>query len=178
MLNHWQEHKARLMSFVIKEVGDPATAEDILQDVYIKAHTHSHTLKDESNMGAWLYRIAHNAIMDHFRKRKPVTELSESLEEPDTNQPDLAHQELARCLDPLIKELPEKYRLPLEMAELQGMNQQQVADELGLSLSGAKSRIQRGRAQLRERFTECCDIEVGRGGVTDYQPKKPGCGEC
>ncbi|WP_245662884.1 RNA polymerase sigma factor SigZ [Endozoicomonas arenosclerae] len=178
MLNHWQEHKARLMGFINKEVGDPSTAEDILQDVYIKAHTQGHTLKDESSMGAWLYRIAHNAIMDHYRKLKPVAELTEFLEEPDMNQPNQAHQDLARCLDPLIKELPEKYRLPLQMAELEGMSQQQVADKLGLSLSGAKSRIQRGRVQLKQSFTDCCDIEVSRGGVTDFQPKKPGCGGC
>ena len=58
------------------------------------------------------------------------------------------------------------------------MSQQQVADKLGLSLSGAKSRIQRGRAQMKEEFLNCCHIETGRGGVVDYQPKKLNCKAC
>ena len=178
MESHWQVHKARLRHYIVKQAGNDAAVDDILQEVYIKAHTQLHTLKSEGSIGAWLYRIAYNAIMDHFRQQKPWEELSDTLEAPADDDAELAHQKLAECLLPLMEELPEKYRAPLKMAELEGMSQQQVADKLGLSLSGAKSRIQRGRGQLRERFTACCDIEVGQGGVTDFRPKNERCKGC
>ena len=142
-----------------------------MQEVFIKAHTQKHKLKSENSIGAWLYRIAHNTIMDYFRQHKSWEELTDTLEAPVEDDAELKHQELAQCLKPLMKELPEKYSVPLQMAELEGMSQKQVAETLGLSLSGAKSRIQRGRRQLEERFTDCCDIEVGAGGVTDFHPK-------
>ncbi|MGI9277180.1 MAG: sigma factor-like helix-turn-helix DNA-binding protein [Endozoicomonas sp.] len=85
---------------------------------------------------------------------------------------------MAQCIEPLIEELPKKYRDPLLMAELEGMSQKQVAEKLGLSLSGAKSRIQRGRVQLREKITACCDIEVEQGWVADYRIKNESCKDC
>ena len=166
--------KNRLQAYIAKYVDEPANIDDILQDVYIKAHTSLHKLESMESIGAWLYRVAHNAIMDHYRRQKPVDELPEEiLEAPEPDPAEQAHQEMALCLKPLIRELPGKYSMPLQLAELDGMKQQQVADQLDLSLSGAKSRIQRGRALLRERLTDCCDIEVGKGGVVDFQPKSP-----
>ncbi|MRI31418.1 RNA polymerase sigma factor SigZ [Endozoicomonas sp. OPT23] len=173
MESYWQEHKGRLLHYINRKVDDPTAAEDILHDVYLKAHSQLHKLKSEESIGGWLYRIAHNTIMDHFRQQKHWEELSETIEPPEEDKEEKAHQELSRCLAPLLKELPEKYSTPLQMSELEGMSQQKVADELGLSLSGSKSRIQRGRALLREHFTNCCDVEVGRGGVTDFTPKNP-----
>lgn len=178
MESHWQAHKARLQQYIARQTGDPAVAEDILHDVYIKAHTQMGSLKSENSIGSWLYRIAHNSIMDYFRQQKPLEELPDVLVAPETDNAEQAHQELARCLVPLMNELPEKYRLPLQMSELEGKKQQEVAEHLELSLSGAKSRIQRGRALLKERFTLCCDIETGQGGVLDFELKKPGCGDC
>ncbi len=178
MQTYWQEHKNRLRAYIAKQVDEPANVDDILQDVYIKAHTSLHKIESMESIGAWLYRIAHNAIMDHFRRQKPVEELPETLEAPEQDDAEQAHQEMARCLTPLIRELPEKYSLPLQLAELDGMTQQQVADQRDLSLSGAKSRIQRGRAQLRDRLTACCDIEVGKGGVLDFQRKPSTCKTC
>ena len=178
MLTHWQEHKSRLRAYISKQVNDPATVDDILQDVYLKAHEQLHKLKSLNSFGAWLYRIAHNTIMDHYRQQKPFEELLDDFDAPEEDNSEKAHQEVAACLVPLIEELPEKYRAPLTMSELEGMSQQKVADQLDLSLSGAKSRIQRGRAQLRDRLTDCCDIEVGKGGVLDYQPKDTNCKTC
>lgn len=178
MQSHWQEHKAQLQRYIAREVSEPSAVDDILQNVYLKAHSQIHTLKSEDRVAGWLYRIAHNAVMDYYRQQKPWDELPDNLAAAEEDDAEKSHQELARCLVPLMDELPEKYRIPLRMSELEGMSQKQVAVALGLSVSGAKSRIQRGRVQLRERFTACCDIEIGRGGVTDYQPKKTGCGDC
>ena len=177
METYWQEHKTRLRHYIAKQVDNADAVDDILQDVYIKAHTRLHTLKSRESIGAWLYRIAYNAIMDHFRQQTPWDELPDSLEAPEDNESEKTHQEVAGCIKPLINELPEKYSVPLQMFELEGMTQKQVAEKLGLSLSGAKSRIQRGRTQLRDKFTSCCDIEVEQGWVSGYTIKDESCNE-
>lgn len=171
MISEWQNHKAQLRHYINKRIDDESAVDDILQDVYIKASSNLHQLKLTGSLKGWLYRIAHNTIMDFYRKRQFYEELPEDLiaEEQDTGKQ--AREELAECLKPLIDELPEKYSTPLRLSELEGVSQQDIANKLGLSLSGAKSRIQRGRLKFRDQMMACCDFEVGQEGITDYSPK-------
>lgn len=75
-------------------------------------------------------------------------------------------------LEEMIQWLPEGYRQAVLMAEVEEQSQQKVADRLGLSLSGAKSRIQRGRAMLKDVLEKCCSFELdGRGRVMGCDPK-------
>ena len=115
MESHWQTHKTRLRHYISKQIENESSVDDILQDVYIKAHTQQHKLKSQDSIGAWLYRIAHNTIMDHFRQQKPWEELVDTLEAPIEDEALLKHQELAECLTPLMQELPEKYGVPLQL---------------------------------------------------------------
>lgn len=85
--------------------------------------------------------------------------------------------ELAACLQPLIHNLPKIYQAALVLSELEGLPQKEVANRLGLSLSGAKSRVQRGREMLRRRLLDCCDIETGRGGILGYEPRNKNRGD-
>lgn len=171
MIAEWQNHKTQLRSYISKRVDDSDAVDDILQDVYIKASSHLHQLKSKGSLKSWLYRIAHNTIIDFYRKRQPYEQLPEDLvaETQDTGRQ--AREELAQCLRPLIEELPEKYRVPLRMAELDGISQQEIAHHLGLSLSGAKSRVQRSRVKFREHLMACCDFEIGQDGIASYSPK-------
>ncbi|WP_221074411.1 RNA polymerase sigma factor SigZ [Agarivorans aestuarii] len=172
MISEWQNHKAQLRSYVSKRINDTHAVDDILQDVYIKASSNLHQLKSKGSLKSWLYRIAHNTIMDFYRQQKAYEELPEDLVAEDHDSGNLARKELAECLRPLIDELPEKYGTPLRLAELEGYSQQRIAEQLGLSLSGAKSRVQRSRVKFREQMMACCDFEVGQEGITDYSPKK------
>ncbi|BDY03013.1 RNA polymerase sigma factor SigZ [Ferrimonas sp. YFM] len=171
MLDHWQAHKDRLRAYLIARLPDEAAVDDALQEIYLKAHSKQHQLREQQSLGAWLYRIAHNTIMDHYRRHPDWAPLDQEPEAPQQDTAQLAHQELAQCLRPLINELPEKYGLPLTLADLEGKSQQQVAEQLGLSLSGAKSRVQRGREKLRQKILACCALETGPGGVQAYTPK-------
>ena len=173
MLAYWQQHKDQLYRYITKHVDQPDVVDDILQDVYLKAHLNLQQLKSIGSISGWLYRIAHNAIMDYYRRHRAFDELPDEIaaEEPDDQLQ--AHQEVATCLKPLIDQLPELYRVPLQMSEIEGLPQKHVAEHLGISLSGAKSRIQRGRTKLRDSLIECCNIEVGRGGILSYEPKEP-----
>lgn len=87
---------------------------------------------------------------------------------------------LAGCLEPLVERLPEPYLDAVTLTELNGLNQKEAADELGVSLSGMKSRIQRGRGKLKDLLLDCCKIEVDRrGAVIDYERRNEGtCGGC
>lgn len=172
----WIEHKNRLRSYIAKRVQNRDDVDDIFQDVFLKAQASLHAVKSHGSITAWLYRIAANAVADHYRGKKPAEEISDELPAPETERDYVA--ELASCLQPLINDLPETYRLPLELSEIEGLPQKEVAARLGLTLSGAKSRVQRGREKLRQRVLECCNIETGRNGIVGYEirDRKSGCG--
>lgn len=172
-IEHWQEHRQRLRRYIAARVRDHAAVDDILQNVFVSALMGINSLKSQGSLGPWLRRIAANAIADHFRNHKPGEELPDDLAAP--QPPDDPFGELAACLQPLIDDLPEAYRTALVLSELEGLPQKVVAERLGISLSGAKSRVQRGRRLLRERILACCEIETGRRGIVGYEPRDPGC---
>ncbi|HEX6160949.1 MAG TPA: RNA polymerase sigma factor SigZ [Thermoanaerobaculia bacterium] len=169
-LETWQAHRAALHRFVLGRVGDRDTAEDIVHDVLLRGWAQREKLRDESKLLAWLHRMTRNAIVDHYRARRPSEELPEDLVAPGDETD--AVRELASCLTPLIARLPESYRGAIELSEIEGLTQQETAQRLGISLSGAKSRVQRGRAKLQEMLLACCEVERDhRGAIVDYEPK-------
>ena len=181
----WQAYCAELVRFAVRRVDDAAVADDIVHDVLLKALTQLGVLEEPGKLRAWLYRIARNAIVDHYRTRRPSEPLPEELATDDVREVRRAERELARCLTPLLGELPAPYRQALTLAELEGLPQREIARREGLSLSGAKSRVQRARTMLRDGLLACCRVELDRrGAVVDYlapggcEPcgSGPGCG--
>lgn len=175
----WHEFAGKLGQFIRARVADPATAEDILQDVFVKIQARLGQLKDPTKLQSWIYLITRNAIIDHYRTRKETVEVPESLvaeEEPQTSET----EELKAAFLRMIHSLPEPYREALVLTEFDGLTQQQLAERLGISLSGAKSRVQRGRQQLKQMLTDCCTFEFDRRGkVIDCAPRgKTECAEC
>ncbi len=174
----WQSYRAELVRFVLARVSDAAAADDIVHDVLLKALSHLETLEDPARLRAWLYRITRNAIVDHYRARRPSEPLPEDLKAESTAEVERAEEELARCLTPLLGALPPSYREALVLAEVDGVPQREIARRAGLSLSGAKSRVQRARRMARDALLACCRVELdSRGGVTGYQPRG-GCVVC
>ena len=176
MANFWQEYKNQLRGYIAKRVRDTDAVDDLLQEVYLKAHTSLHTLKAKGSIASWLFRITANAIADHYRSRKSADVLPDDLAAPEPERDPVA--ELAVCLRPLIAGLPERYSSALVLSALEGLSQREIAIRLGISLSGAKSRIQRGREKLRERLLECCDVELSRGLIADYEPRHESNAHC
>lgn len=176
MQKFWQDHKERLRAYVGKRVRESDAIDDILQNVYLKAHTSLHTLKSEGSVTSWLYRITANAITDYYRSQRPTEELPADLAAPEAERNMFA--ELAECLRPLIGTLPPTYQSALVLSELEGLPQKEVANRLGISLSGVKSRILRGREKLRERLLECCEVECEGGRIADFKRRGGGSGSC
>ncbi|MGQ0793961.1 MAG: RNA polymerase sigma factor SigZ [Deltaproteobacteria bacterium] len=173
----WQNYRLNLRGYIAKRA--PAHAvEDILQDVFLRALENIDTLKSRESLSSWLYRVTANAVADYYRSSRPSEQLPERLPAPDVERDYAA--ELAACLEPLISHLPEAYRAPIALSELEGLPHREVALRLGISLSGAKSRIQRGRERLRRLLLGCCEVETAPdGGITDYKPRGGGCAvEC
>jgi RNA polymerase sigma-70 factor (ECF subfamily) len=175
----WREFAGKLGQFILSRVADPATAEDILQDVFVKIQKRLGSLRDPAKLEGWIYLIARNAIIDHYRTRKETVEVPETLAAvPDAQEGEL--EELKEAFRRMILSLPDGYREALVLTVFDGLTQQELADKLGISLSGAKSRVQRGRARLREMLEECCTFEFDRRGtVIGCEPRaKSGCREC
>lgn len=167
----WKEHHAALSGFIRSRVNDGSAADDLLQDVFVRIHSGIGTLKEDDNLRPWIYQIARNAIIDYYRRDRPTDELPEDLRDENMNEND-AISRLSECVVPFINELPEPYREAVMMSEIEGITQQALADKLGISLSGAKSRVQRGRVMVKELFTDCCNFEFDtRGQLMGYQAK-------
>ena len=170
----WQKLASEIRGFVRARVSDHATAEDILQDVFVKIHQKLPTLRAGERLEAWVWRITRNAVADHFRRSRPSEPLPEELVAPekDSEAPDLTP-----CVRRFVGQLPPAYRDALMLTEWQGMTQEEMAKKIGLSVSGAKSRVQRARNQLKELLLDCCRFEIDRrGNVLEVQPRrKPQC---
>lgn len=170
----WTRLSADLLRFIRRRVADDHVADDLLQETFLRVHRNVGTLREGDRVAAWVYRIARNAVLDHHRRAaNPAVALGDTdpADEPDDPGCSLRCRG-AGWLHEMIRSLPDGYREAVELAEVEGLPQQAVADRLGLSLSGAKSRVQRGRVMLKEALDRCCRFEFdARGNLTDYVPR-------
>ena len=176
----WAELSDTLKRFILKRVGNEQAAEDILQDVFVKIHAGIADLSDDRRLQGWVYQIARNAIVDFYRKPQPGQELLEDLAAgPTDDENDETGRKLARSLRGMVEQLPDEYRQAMLLSAFEGLTQKEVAARLGLSLSGAKSRVQRGRDKLRDLLLDCCHLEFDRRGrLIDYHPRVACCERC
>ncbi len=170
----WRQYHEGMRDFILSRVGDEAASDDILQEVFIRVHTRIDSLKDDGKIRSWIYRIARNAIVDHYRSQKNTSALPEGLAAAEDDATDRTRGEIESWLVPMIQTLPEPYRQALLLSEIDGFTQKEVAQRQKLSLSGAKSRIQRGRGMLKKLLVDCCRFEFDhRGKVIDWEKKPP-----
>ncbi len=168
----WGEYRTKLFRFILARVNDPASAEDIVQEVLIKVYEHLNTLKEQEKILPWMYQITRNSIVDYYRQHRPIENIDQTMAAKEKNLEEDVEKELAQCILPMVNQLPPNYREALQMAEFHGLTQKEIAQKQGLSLSGAKSRVQRGRKLLKEKLLDCCRIELDhQGKVYNYECK-------
>lgn len=166
----WTEYHEPVKRFVMTRIRERADVDDIVQNVFMKVHTHVSDLKDEEKRGSWIFQIARNSIVDHYRKVRPGEELPEQLSVVDEYTEIDYDQEVIACFQSVLPCLPDKYREALELTEYKGMSQKELSEHLGISYSGAKSRVQRGREMMKELLTGCCHIESDAyGNIVDFR---------
>lgn len=174
---------AALSAYVQRRVDDPDVAADLVQDVYERIHRQGERLGEVERLDAWVFRVARNAIIDHYRRsgRSRERELP-LLGEPETDADPAGadgdvRAEVAAWLPGFVAGLPDTYREVLELTELHGLTQAEAAERLGLSVTAVKSRVRRGRALLEKALRACCHIELdARGKVMAYAARSCDCG--
>lgn len=168
--NAWSDLHAAVRAFVGRRVRDAHSADDIAQDVMLKvqAHLGTSSIADEK-LDAYVFRVARNAVIDHYRARRDASSIESADAVAAENDQPTPAMELSQCVRQIIERLPADYAQALTLTDLEGLSQQQLADRIGLSLSAAKSRVQRGREKLGAMILDCCTVERDHaGGVVDY----------
>lgn len=181
----WAEVGSSMERFVRRRINDPHQADDVVAEIMLRIHQNLGSLDDRQRLTAWVFRIARNAITDHYRRTARRREVSAAEPEPrldsgadawlDDQQATLS--ELASCIRPLVDALPADYRRALVLTDLEGHSQVDAARIEGISVSGMKSRVQRGRRQFATLVKQCCDVTTdSRGQLVNFELRHDGCG--
>lgn len=180
----WEELHGNLRAFIGRRVRNQADVDDLVQRVLLQIVKGVGSLRDAERLHAWVYRTARNVIIDYYRSPKARREVASGGAEdlaaaddrtvPDDDDEGAALQELSACMTPMLRQLAPAYRDAVTLADLQGVSQAEAAARAGVSVSGMKSRVQRGRKQLKAVLEECCRIQLDRrGAVVAYDRRAP-----
>jgi RNA polymerase sigma-70 factor, ECF subfamily len=169
----WEAYKSSLLGYIQKRVNDNDDAKDILQNVLLKSYQFCSKGKTVLHLKSWLYKITQNSIIDYYKTANknipfdvdPIYEQNEAS----------LIGEASEYIKALLKLLPDKYAIPIFMYDLEGIDQKTISEKLNLSLPNTKSRIQRGRVKLKERFLECCVVAFDDNGEMIGFDIKPQC---
>ena len=176
---HKQFHST-LFNYVIHRVKDRDDAADILQEIFIKIAYKIDTLKDEEKLKSWIFTIARNSIIDYYRKNGKTQnhDLTDNLAETTISKedPDVT-KGLDKCLKGFIQKLPEEYKHIIIDSEIKGIKQKDLAEKYAMAYPSVRSRVQRGRKQLKELLLSCCKIEADSRGNILQSTQKDNCGD-
>lgn len=173
----WKTFHKELRTFILNKTRNAADTDDILQEVFLKILRHSDKIANADNLRLYLYGMVRNAISDHYRSKKHLFR-NQSVEEPFTEAESetLNHTVAECCVKPFIQKLPAEYREALLITEFQNTSQKELAQTLGISYSGLKSRVQRGKEKLRQMILNCCAYSSDKyGNLTGKEEKDCGC---
>jgi len=174
------QFRSHLRGFIRKRVHNDAVADDLTQEVWVRIARKLGELRDTRKLEAWIYQIARNVLTDFYRRQRETSELTEDLPAPPDES---AIGELKACLHDyvrgVVQSLPGPHREALMLTMYEGLSQQDLADRLGITLTAAKSRVQRARAEVRKTMENCCHWKFDTlGNIIDYAPRKGRCDDC
>lgn len=171
LMTAWHLHEAELRAWLRGRLGNAHDAEDMLQDLFLKALRQDKKFCQIGNARAWLYEVARNALADRLRLKKDQVELPDDLVQ-ELDDP-IPVDTLAQCLPRALAELSEEDREAITLCDLEGLNQEDFARLKGLTLPGAKSRVQRARKRLRDHLSNACQVRFDEAGkVCCFVPRK------
>ena len=163
----WEAHEGELLGYLRHRLSDADAADDLLQDVFVKAMRQGHAFCTLDNPRAWLFQVARNALVDRVRARHDAVVLTDDLDElaapvPETLAPIDA---LTGCMARVMAELPPQDAAILRACDLGAQTQRAFAQDQGLSLPAVKSRLLRARQRLRDRLTTACQVRFDDDGT-------------
>ena len=171
------EFAPRLHAFIRRRVRTDTIADDLAQETLLKVYRSRATLRDGTKLEAWLYQIARGTLIDHYRRQRPAVELPRAIAGESPDEMAALRAGVVISMKKFLEELPEAYREPVRLAELEGLPLARIALRLDLSLTAVKSRVRRGRAMLRKKLQDCCRFEFDRlGQVIGIERRRLLCG--
>jgi RNA polymerase sigma-70 factor, ECF subfamily len=172
-LETWKQIQHDLRRIVYRKVKDKSVADDIIQDVYIKAQENLSQLREKGKLASWIYQITRHMVMDYFRAHYTSSKQVEVDSESTHNE---LNECVSHCLNVLLCQLPEKYQLALRLTEFENLTQLELAKRLNISHSGARSRVQRARKILKDKIQAQYIIETDAyGNVVVCENRQPCC---
>jgi len=174
----WLEYRGALKRFLHAKISNEADIDDLLQDILIKTYNNLSAVKKQNSIKSWLFQIANNTIIDFYRKKERNPDVG--IEE---NWPFEGSQnikiELSNCIIPFINALPDEHAELLFAIDVNNQSQKEYAEQVGISYSTLKSRVQKSRVLLKGVFDDCCHFKIDKtGNVFDYNLKKNKCSDC
>lgn len=165
----YKSFRGSLRNFIASKTRDVDLAEDLVQETFVKIARYCHCGEGCTHPKSFLYKVATNVLADHFQatRRRTFEQTARTADEDNMNA------EVIACLVPLIDSLPSLYKEAVKLADVEQVSQQEIAERMGISLSGAKSRIQRGRAKLKDMLLAMCDMECdSHGNILHCKPRR------
>ncbi len=173
LLAAWSIHEAELRRYLQHRLDQPEDAEDLLHDAFLKVLRQGRRFCGVQNPRAWLFQVTRNTLTDRLRAHRAHLSLPDDLPAPASTTP-APVDELNQCLPRVLAELSEADRFALTLCDIEGQSQRVLADRLGISLPGAKSRVQRARARLQQRLVDACQVRFDEEGrVCCFTPREP-----
>lgn len=176
----WLKFSHPVKDFIRNKTHNSDVADDILQEIFIKIHQNLHLLRDEERVAGWVFQIARNTVLNYFRMQKKNLENQEfhqrETEEESYFKENNLNEMVGIWLGEFKKDLDPKYQEALQLVDIEGITQIELAHRLGISVSGAKSRVQRGREQLKQKLIDCCPVKTDQyGNILEIQSKGRNC---
>lgn len=168
----WNELNKKLLQFIRGKVNNIHDAEDLLQDVFVKVYKSIDQLENKDKIHAWIYQITRNTIIDYYKKKKDVVIAPEDMDIEETIEiSDNMNDDISKCIEKMLFDLPEKYAQVYTMYEKESMKHKDIAETLDISLSNSKVRLKRAKALFKEKLLNCCEFEVDKyGNIINYHP--------
>lgn len=168
----WSQYEPELRGWARNRLHSNADVDDLLQDLFLKALRQGERFCSVHNARAWLFEVARNTLADRLRVARTTVELPDDLPSPvQTSEP---VDSLSACLPRVLSELSAQDREAITLCDLQGVAQADYAQAQGITLSAAKSRLQRARVRMKQQMTTACQVQLDTAGhVQDFVPRKP-----
>lgn len=160
-----QQHKNRIYSYICRLTNDSPDAEDITQEVFIRAYQSMHAFRHDAAVDTWLYRIATNLVIDRFRREKRAPQwvpVESDSDEAVRDLPSTSREgdplasveltELQRQVQKAIQSLPAKLRAVVVLHDMEGLSYEEVAETLGCPVGTVKSRLFNARVLLKRKL--------------------------
>jgi RNA polymerase sigma-70 factor (ECF subfamily) len=151
----YKAHAGRLYSLACRMLGNPADAEDLLQEIFLAAHRKLDSFRGESALGTWLYRLGMNQILDHVRSRAGrAGQVTDGLDDASLLADASGHRLADRAIDRIdleraLAELPDGCRAAFLLHDVEGLEHKEVSEVLGIAEGTSKSQVHKARLRLR-----------------------------